>query len=131
MTGIDALDAEIDRTRCDTGFNDSAYRKEAKVLGVDTRWAGNPPAVAGAATSSDGHMHGSQPASAASTPSTQPDPFGGRGSSGLDHLVSATGLAATSEIEAAGLIAALSEASEQDYAAWGPIVKAVGKVRVV
>jgi hypothetical protein len=69
--------------------------------------------------SSDGHAHGgSASSSSATTSTTDPDPFEGRGSPGLDQLVSATGLAATSEIEAAKLVTALSDATEEDYDAW-------------
>lgn len=119
-TGIDALRIEVDKERCDKNFNIPAYYAEAKYLGVDTRWGNKPPAVAGAAaTSADGHAHGAAAAtSASSTTTTEPDPLEGRGSPGLDKLVSDTGLAATSEGAAAVLITSLSAASEDDYDAW-------------
>ena len=121
-TGLDALRIKVDEERCDKGFNIPAYYAEAKYLGVDTRWGDNPPAVAGApaATSADGHAHGAAAtaSSASSTTTTEPDPFEGRGSPGLDKLVSDTGLAATSEGAAAVLITSLSKASDEDYAAW-------------
>ena len=118
-TGIDALRIEVDRDRCDKGFNVPAYWKEAKYLGVDTRWGDNPPAVAGAApVSADGHSHGTAASTSASTTTTDPDPYQGRGSPGLDRLVSDTGQAALSEGAAAALITSLSSASQEDYQAW-------------
>ena len=120
-TGIDALRIKVDKERCDKDFNIPAYYEEAKYLGVDTRWGDNPPAVAGApaATSADGHTHGAPASTAASsTTTTEPDPYEGRGSPGLDKLVSDTGLAATSEGAAAVLITSLSKASDEDYDAW-------------
>lgn len=119
-TGIDALALQVDKDRCDTAFNVQGYWDEAKYLGVDTRWGGNPPAVAGAAAvvSPDGHTHGASVSTGGSTTTTEPDPFQGRGSPGLDHLVSATALAATSEVEAANLVTALSKATQKDYDAW-------------
>ncbi|HWJ98176.1 MAG TPA: hypothetical protein VNQ33_08450, partial [Acidimicrobiales bacterium] len=86
-TGIDALRIKVDKERCDKDFNIPAYYEEAKYLGVDTRWGDNPPAVAGApaATSADGHTHGAPASTAASsTTTTEPDPYEGRGSPGLD-----------------------------------------------
>lgn len=117
LTGL-ALEAQkVDEARCDTEFNPDAYWEEAGKLNVDTRWAGAPPGVA--ATSSDGHAHGGAAASDGSiTTTTLADPTEGRGSPGLDELVSATALAATSEIEAANLVTALSDASDEDYDAW-------------
>jgi hypothetical protein len=119
-TGLDAEAIKVDAARCDTDFNPSGYWAEADQLGIDTRWAGAPPAVAGAAAmSADGHAHGgTAAASTASTTTSQPDPFDGRGSPGLDDLVSATALAATSEVDAASLVTRLSEASQEDYDAW-------------
>lgn len=118
-TGIDALALTIDEDRCDTQFNEAGYWKEAKYLGVDTRWGGTPPAVAGTSTvSADGHDHGTATPSSGSTTTTEPDPYQGRGSPGLDHLVSATSLAATSEVEAAKMVTALSNATQKDYDAW-------------
>jgi hypothetical protein len=116
-TGIDALRIEVDKERCDKDFNIPAYYKEAKYLGIDTRWGDNPPAVAGAApaVSADGHTHGAAAtASPSSTTTTEPDPYEGRGSPGLDEMVSATGEAANSEGAAAALITVLSEASQKD-----------------
>jgi len=120
-TGIDALRIEVDKNRCDKDFNTPAYYQEAKYLGVDTRWGDNPPAVAGTPAgvpSADGHLHGTATASPASTTTTDPDPYEGRGSPGLDKLVSDTGLAATSEGAASVLITSLSAASQADYDAW-------------
>jgi hypothetical protein len=113
LTALEALEAEVAETRCDTEFNHRSYWAEAERVGVDTTWGGMPPEVAG--SSGDGHGHGG---AAAATGTTVPDPTGGRGSPGLDGLVSATALAATSEIEAARLIRALSDASDEDYDAW-------------
>ena len=117
-TGLAALRAKVDQQRCDRRFNIGAYWKEASYLGVDTEWGGTPPAVAGSATSPDGHDHGAAASSGAVTTTTDPDPYQGRGSPGLDRMVSATSLAATSEVEAANLINALSSGSERDYRAW-------------
>ncbi|MEZ5139160.1 MAG: hypothetical protein R2711_10480 [Acidimicrobiales bacterium] len=106
------------RARCDRDVNPPAYWEEAEALGVDTRWAGAPPGVA-ATTSSDGHDHGGGATTdGGTTTTTRPDPLAGRGSAGLDQLVSATALAATSEIEAANLITQLSHATDEDYDAW-------------
>jgi hypothetical protein len=115
-TGLEAMAQEIDETRCDTEFNIDGYWEEAETLGVDTRWAGTPPTMAGEA-SGDGHGHGAAPATTTAT-TIPADPYDGRGSEGLDDLVSATALAATSEIEAANLISSLSDASDEDYDAW-------------
>ncbi|HRW37103.1 MAG: hypothetical protein KDB04_01730 [Acidimicrobiales bacterium] len=117
LTGL-ALEAEkVDEARCDRDVNPPAYWEEAEALGVDTRWAGAPPGVA--ATSSDGHDHGGGASTdGGTTTTTRPDPLAGRGSPGLDQLVSATALAATSEIEAANLIGALAHATDEDYDAW-------------
>ena len=118
-TGMEALQIQVDTDRCDTSFNPAGYWDEAEYLGVDTRWAGNPPAVAGAA-SGDGHGdgHGAMASSSINTTTTDPDPLEGRGSPGLDKLVSDTGLAATSEGAAAALVTSLSSATEADYDAW-------------
>ncbi|MFN8017414.1 MAG: hypothetical protein U0P45_04750 [Acidimicrobiales bacterium] len=117
-TGLDALRADVEAKRCDRDLNIPAYWKEASYLGVDTDWGGSPPTVAGSVTSPDGHNHGATVASGAATTTTDPDPYQGRGSPGLDDMVSATSLAATSEIEAANLINALSSGSDRDYRAW-------------
>lgn len=117
LTGLAKEAQLVDEARCDTAFNPDAYWEEAEALGVDTRWAGAPPGVA--ATSSDGHAHGGgATADTGLTTTTVADPYGGRGSPGLDALVSATALAATSEIEAANLVTELAHASEDDYDAW-------------
>jgi len=116
LTGLAKAVAEVDETRCDTKFNPPSYWEEAATVGVDTRWAGAPPAGDGA-MSADGHAHGATAVTDTST-TLPPDPNDGRGSPGLDTLVSATDLAAKSEIEAANLIAALSNASDEDYDAW-------------
>ena len=119
LTGLDALRADVEEARCDRDLNIPAYWSEASYLGVDTDWGGSPPVVAGSVTSPDGHDHGASVAPAgAITTTTDPDPYQGRGSAGLDKMVSATSLAATSEIEAANLINALSRGSEKDYKAW-------------
>lgn len=114
LTGLDALRAEIDEERCDLGFNPPAYWQEASYLGIDTYWGNNPPAVEGEAAG--GHGHGGESSSVTTT--TEPDPNGGRGTAGLDELVSATDLAATSEILAATFVSTLSDASDEDYDAW-------------
>ncbi len=117
-------EAAVDRTRCDKAFNPPAYWREAATLGVDTRWGGHPPvgpsAGSGSGTHGDGHDHGASPSAAMAEPvrSAPPDPLGGRGSVGLDRLVAGTGRAATSEVEAAAFIALLSDATDEDYAAW-------------
>lgn len=120
LTGMAKLQADVDADRCDRGFNVAGYWKEAAYLGVDTRWGGTPPTVDGAAAvSADGHAHGSAaPTAGGTTTTTEPDPFQGRGSPGLDKLVSATALAATSEVEAANLVTALSDSTDRDYRAW-------------
>jgi hypothetical protein len=120
---VETVDAVVDRTRCDTSFNAPAYWKEAQTLEIDTRWGGNPAAAAPMASTtshSDGHDHGATAPVVAAGPTTTlpPDPLVGRGSDGLDQLVSGTGLAATSEIEAAKFIITLAHASQQDYDAW-------------
>ncbi len=119
LTGLAAEAQKVDDTRCDEEFNPPSYWKEAAALGVDTRWAGSPPGVA-ATMSSDGHSHGGSATSAdgGTTTTTRPDPTQGRGSPGLDTLVSATAMAATSEIEAANLIGELAHATDEDYDAW-------------
>ncbi len=116
LTALEEAEQQVDEARCDKDVNPASYWKEAEELGVDTRWAGSPPVSAGT-TSSDGHDHGAAASSSATT-STLPDPTEGRGSPGLDDLVSATALAATSEVEAARLVVALSHASDDDYQAW-------------
>jgi hypothetical protein len=118
-TGLEALQIEVDEQRCDEHLNPAAYWEEAEYLGMDTRWGGNPPAVEGAAMSSDGHAHGgAATAAGATTTTTDPDPLQGRGSPGVDKLISDTGQAALSEGAAAVLITSLSKASQDDYDAW-------------
>ncbi len=95
--------AAIDATRCDLGFNPVSYWTDAARMGVDT-YAG-----------------GAMGAHAATTPLgvvMAPDPDQGRGSEGLDRLVSATSAAATGELAAAALVVELAEASEEDRQAW-------------
>lgn len=95
--------AVTDRTRCDLGFNPRSYWTEAAAMGVDTYGGGTMA------------MTGSAPG--ASAPRTAPDD--GRGSAGLDRLVAATSRADSGgEMDAAGLVAALAGASEEDHAAW-------------
>ncbi|MCB0970645.1 MAG: hypothetical protein KDA97_03870 [Acidimicrobiales bacterium] len=115
LSELEALEAEVDDTRCDRSFNVPAYWQEADRLGVDTRFGGIPP-VTDDEAASGGHDHGGS--SEATTATTEPDPYEGRGSPGLDVLVSSTGLAATSEGEAANLIIQLAKADDDDYDAW-------------
>jgi hypothetical protein len=118
-TGLEALQIEVDEDRCDEHLNPDSYWAEAEYLGMDTRWGGNPPAVEGAAVSADGHAHGgAASATSATTTTTDPDPLQGRGSPGVDKLISDTGQAALSEGAAAVLITSLSKATQEDYDAW-------------
>lgn len=94
--------ADLDRRRCDKGFNPRSYWREARELGVDT--------YAGGAMAPHSTV---DPVEVASS-----DPFAGRGSPGLDRLVSATSMAGTGENAAGGLVVALAEASGEDYRAW-------------
>lgn len=94
--------ASIDRRRCDLGFNPRAYWEGADAIGVDT--------YAGGAMAAHETVDPVQVAA--------DDPFGGRGSPGLDRLVAATSLAGDGENAAASLVTALSDASGQDYRAW-------------
>lgn len=94
--------AAIDGERCDWGFNPQAYWDEAATLGVDT-YAGGAMAAHDAA--------GAPTESAASAP------LGGRGSEELDRLVSMS-MNAASEATAGALVAELSEATDEEYAAW-------------
>src|SRR5690606_21683290 len=69
--------------------------------------------------SGGGHSHGgSAPSGSQVVAPPVTDPFGGRGSPGLDRLVSLTGLSATGELAAATFVNALAEASDEDYEAW-------------
>jgi len=89
----------IDRSRCDLGFNPKSYWSTAERMGVDT--------YAGGAMTMDAPSRGDE------------DPFEGRGSIGLDGLVSATSAASSGgELDAAGLVERLSVASDDDYDAW-------------
>lgn len=115
LTELEALTAEVEEERCDRGFNHPSYWEEAETVGVDTVWGGAPPMSEGSGGDGHGHGHGG---AAATTETTVPDPTGGRGSAELDVLVSATALAATSEIQAARLINELSEASDESYDTW-------------
>lgn len=91
--------AAIDRSRCDLGFNPKSFWSTAERMGVDT-YAGGAMTMA------------------AATKDTA-DPFEGRGSVGLDGLVSATSSASTGgELDAAALVSRLSVAPEEDYDAW-------------
>jgi hypothetical protein len=127
LTGHVAQMAEIDAERCDTGFNHPSYWAEAEVLGIDT-YLGGAMAMTdeGATTSADGHDHGAVAAPVTTT--TRPDPNEGRGSPGLDKLVSLTGPAGSSEGAAARLVISLGEASDEDYDAWLWWLQATGAV---
>ena len=93
----------IDRRRCDLGFNPRSYWDDAPRMGVDT-YAGGPMAA--------------HPAPSLMDQVTAADPFDGRGSKGLDQLISATSEAAGGESAAANLVNRLSAASTDDYEAW-------------
>jgi len=95
--------AAIDAARCDTGFNPASYWADASRMGVDTYAGGamDPHAAAG-------------PMGLV----TSADPDQGRGSEGLDRLVSATSLSGGGELAAAALVVALAESSEEDHQAW-------------
>ena len=93
--------AAIDAARCDLGFNPGSYWSDAARMGVDTRAGG----------AMDVHAPGM-------TEQVVTDPYQGRGSPGLDRLVSATSLAGGGEVAAANLVVALADASEEDYQAW-------------
>lgn len=116
--------ALLDKTRCDKGFNEAAYWKETKTLGIDTYQGGAMSAdttdpTAATATSSDGHAHSHGAATpAAVTTTTQPDPTGGRGSETLDKLIGMTESAGVSEAGAAQLVIALGEVSDKEYGNW-------------
>lgn len=121
LSAHDQLMADIDAKRCDTDFNDASYWKEARYLGVDTYQGGamDPTHSDGsAAASTGGHSHGAAAAAPATTTTTEPDPTEGRGSVGLDSLVSATSTAGDGEGAAAQLVIRLGEASDKDYDAW-------------
>ncbi len=102
--------AAIDAERCDTGFNPVAYYMETAVLGVDI-YAGG--------TMDTGHgAHASLRDTVAVA-----DPLAGRGSAHLDTLVSLSSQA-NSESAAGAVVAALGDATEQEYAAWQQWLKA-------
>ena len=102
---------DIDRARCDLGFNPQAYWDETLAMGVDT-YAGG--------TMSAGDHGGSAITDVAA--STQ---LGGRGSENLDELMA---LASQSGGEVAGarFIAALADASEAEYDAFRAWVRSTG-----
>lgn len=124
----------ITAKRCDKAINIPAYWKEAKYLGVDTIYGGNPPAAtATAATASDGHNHShgavaAAPVAGATTTTTEPDPTDGRGSATLDRLIGLTSNASGGEGAAAGLVVALGRASQQEYDNWMWWLRASGTV---
>lgn len=132
LSDHDQYMADIDAERCDTAFNPPAYWEEAEELGIDTYQGGamDPTAhgAAPAAAGGDGHAHSHGAAAAAptSTTTTTPDPTGGRGSEGLDDLISATSKAGGGEVAAAQLVNALSDASDADYDAWLWWLKSTG-----
>jgi hypothetical protein len=95
--------AAIDAARCDTGFNPASYWTDAARMGVDT--------YAGGAMSPHAETSATGVVSAV-------DPDQGRGSEGLDRLVSATSASAGGELAAAALVVELAEASEEDHQAW-------------
>ncbi len=95
--------AAIDAARCDLGFNPVSYWEDALRMGVDTYAGGRMP------------THASVSATGALA---APDPNQGRGSPGLDRLVSATSLAGEGEVAAANLVVALADATEEDYRSW-------------
>lgn len=97
--------AALDRRRCDLGFNPTAFWQEAEALGVDT--------YAGGAMAPHDTSDGSLESVVGST-----QPLGGRGSPGLDRLISATSAAGGGEVAAAQLVVALSGAEDEDYRAW-------------
>lgn len=95
--------AAIDAARCDTGFNPASYWTDAARMGVDT--------YAGGAMDPHGAVGPMGLVTAA-------DPDQGRGSEGLDRLVSATSASAGGELAAAALVVQLAESSEEDHQAW-------------
>ena len=119
-TGHAAQMAQIDRDRCDRGFNHPSYWEEADTLGVDTYLGGTMSMTEEApAATAGGHSHGGATTAAApATTTTRPDPNEGRGSEGLDKLIGLTGPAGTSEAAAARLVISLGEATDADYDAW-------------
>lgn len=100
--------ARIDEERCDWSMNPQAYWDEAGTLGVDVHGGGSMAAADHTASTDTLEVSGATGSAS---------PLGGRGSEALDRLVSLT-TRATSEVAAAVLVAELSEASGQEYAAW-------------
>lgn len=95
--------AAIDEERCDLGFNPTSYWTEAAALGVDTYGGGAMD------------MSVAQPDDVTAVVGADD----GRGSVGLDRLVAATSKSDSgSESDAAGLVVALANASDEDYSAW-------------
>jgi hypothetical protein len=93
---------DIDARRCDLGFNPRSYWNDAERMGVDTYGGGSMV-----------HELTRSPTEVAAD-----DPFGGRGSPGLDRLISATSQAGAGEVAAAGLVVALAESTPEDHQAW-------------
>ena len=90
----------IDRARCDLSFNPQAYWDEALGFGVDIYDGGNMA------------MPLPTPASGVAEV-----PLDGRGSEALDRMISLT-TRSSGEVAAAELVAAISEASDEEYLAW-------------
>ena len=110
--------AAVDAARCDMGFNPQSYWDVARRTGVDTYAGGAMASHSAVASSADGHGHGTTATSLLDSLRANPDPLEGRGSAGLDDLVSATNLAAGGEVASARLVEALSRAEDEDYSAW-------------
>lgn len=91
----------IDRARCDLAFNPRAYWDEALAMGVDTY--------------TGGAMTMEAPSPVTSVAANQP--LDGRGSERLDDLISLTSIS-SGESAAAGLIVALSDATDEEYEGW-------------
>jgi hypothetical protein len=111
-----ALNAE--QSRCDRGFNPKAYWGEAAKAGVDTgeRAAAAPDAtgaMAGMDHGGDDHGNAATTPAAAAPTTTMPDPLAGRGSKKLDSVVSK--LSSASEADAAAVVVALADFSDQEY----------------
>ncbi len=95
--------AAIDDERCDLGFNPASYWTEAAALGVDTYGGGSMD------------MSVTLPDDVTAVVGADE----GRGSVGLDRLVAATSKSDSgAESDAAGLVVALANADDEDYAAW-------------
>ena len=132
LTGHAATMARIDAERCDTDFNHPSYWQEAEVLGIDTYEGGamDMSATSEASGGGDGHghSHGGSAEPVGTTTTAPPDPNEGRGSEGLDRLISLTGPAGQSEGAAARLVVNLGEATQEDYDAWLWWLRASGAV---